>query len=276
MSGRRRRMQAMKCDVFLLIAALAGVAFPAHAETEAAATQPIRVGIYVDTGTGDSREKVIEALRTDVGISVSRLKAEDIRAGKLKGFDVLIHPGGSGGKQGRGLAEKGRAEVRDFVSRGGGYVGFCAGAYLATNDYEWSLALIDAKVVDRKHWARGNGPVQVQLSPAGRELLGVKEDEVTIHYAQGPLLAKREWADLKVPAYESLGLFASEIAEKGAPSGIMVGTTAIARADFGKGRVFCFSPHPEMTEGLAAFVPRAIRWAANFPAPAAKASTKKP
>ncbi|MCB1062656.1 MAG: ThuA domain-containing protein [Verrucomicrobiae bacterium] len=266
----------MKCAPFLLLTVLAGLAFPAQAETDTAAAQPIRVALYVDAGTGDSREKVVEALGTDAAISVTRLKAAEIQTGKLKDFDVLIHPGGSGSKQGKCLAEKGRTEIRNFVSRGGGYVGFCAGAYLATNDYDWSLHLIDAKVVDRKHWARGNGPVQVQLSPAGRDLLGVEEDEVTIHYAQGPLLARREWADPKMPAYESLGLFASEMAEKGAPSGIMVGTTAIARVDFGKGRVFCFSPHPEMTEGLAAFVPRAIRWAAKNSAPTAKASLKKP
>jgi hypothetical protein len=38
----------------------------------------------------------------------------------------------------------------------------------------------------------------------------------------------------------------------------MKGTTAIARGEFGRGRVFCFSPHPEMTEGLEPLVHVAI------------------
>ncbi len=229
----------------------------------------LRVAVYVDAGAGASREDVITALATDPAIAVTRLKAADIREGRLAGFDVVIQPGGSGSRQGGTLGEAGREAIRQFVAGGGGYVGFCAGAYLATNDYDWSLRLIDARVLDRKHWARGKGPVEVRLSPAGRAMLGAEGEMVTVHYAQGPLLARREWPDREVPAYESLGLFASEIAEKGAPSGIMVGTTAIARAAFGRGRVFCFSPHPELTEGLAGFVPRAVRWAAGAGDPAA-------
>lgn len=39
----------------------------------------------------------------------------------------------------------------------------------------------------------------------------------------------------------------------------MKGTTAIARGQFGKGRVICFSPHPEVTRGLEHFIQLAIR-----------------
>ncbi|MDB4662390.1 BPL-N domain-containing protein [Verrucomicrobiales bacterium] len=104
--------------------------------------------------------------------------------------DVLIQPGGSGGKQGRALEESGRKAVRDFVRGGGGYLGVCGGAYLATNDYDWSLDLIDAKVVDRRHWARGKGTVKLQLSPAGTKFFGQESDELSIYYAQGPLFGR--------------------------------------------------------------------------------------
>ena len=43
----------------------------------------------------------------------------------------------------------------------------------------------------------------------------------------------------------------------------MRGTTAIARGHFGKGRVLCFSPHPEKTPGREPFLQAAVRWAAN-------------
>ncbi len=224
-----------------------------------------RVALFVDAGTGESREKVASAL--GAATEVMRLSASDIRSGQLeaRSVDVLIHPGGSGSGQGKALEETGREAVRRFVAGGGGYVGFCAGAYLATNDYSWSLGLIDARVLDRKHWARGKGPVRVRLSSAGKSLLGIdsSEEDISIFYAQGPLLVRPEWPDSSAPAYESLGIYQSEIAKNGAPSGIMAGTTAIARAEFGSGRVFVFSPHPELTEGLESLVPRAVRWAAG-------------
>jgi len=40
-------------------------------------------------------------------------------------------------------------------------------------------------------------------------------------------------------------------------------TPAIIIGRFGKGRVFCSSPHPESTEGLEPLVRQAIRWSAG-------------
>jgi hypothetical protein len=55
-----------------------------------------------------------------------------------------------------------------------------------------------------------------------------------------------------------MATFKTEIAKNGAPQGVMPGTTAIARGEYGLGRVVCFSPHPELTKGLATFVLEAI------------------
>src|SRR4051812_18762966 len=83
-----------------------------------------------------------------------RVGAKDIREGVLKEMDVLVQPGGSGSKQAEALQPEGCDAIREFVKGGGGYVGICAGSYLATTDYTWSLGILNAKVVDRKHWAR--------------------------------------------------------------------------------------------------------------------------
>ena len=50
--------------------------------------------------------------------------------------------------------------------------------------------------------------------------------------------------------YEDLGTFADEVAQHSYTArGVMVGATAIARAEYGpgRGRVLCISPHPEST-----------------------------
>jgi hypothetical protein len=125
------------------------------------------------------------------------------------------------------------------------------------------LNLIDAKVVDRKHWARGNGTVTLRLSPAGSEFFQHDGNEMSIHYAQGPLLARREWDDPEVPDYESLAIYETEIAKNGAPLGVMAGTSAAVRCEYGNGRVFCFSPHPELTDGLHHLIPLVVKWLAE-------------
>lgn len=228
------------------------------------AAAPVRVAVFKDSGVGRSSDNLIAALKSAANgkFEVTRLTAEEIRSGKLVDVDVLVHPGGSGSKQGKALGEAGRQAVRKYVSEGGGLLGVCGGAYLATNDYSWSLNLIDAKVVDRKHWARGNGTVTLQLSPQGSEFFRHDDGEMTIHYAQGPLLARREWDDPEVPDYESLAIFSTEIAKNGAPVGVMAGTSAAIRCEYGKGRVFCFSPHPELTDGRHHLIPLVVNWLA--------------
>lgn len=218
-----------------------------------------KVAVYSDVGAGRSETDLIKALKAHKPLELHRVSAEEIRGGILKDMDVVIHPGGSGSKQGRQLGPEGRKAVRSFVQDGGGFIGVCAGAYLASADYDWSLHLLDAKVLDRKHWARGTGTVRLGLSREGRDLLGQHSETTKIYYGQGPLLAPANRPD--IPDYKPLAKYETEIAKKGAPKGVMIGTTAFAAGDFGKGRVFCFSPHPEKTPGLEPFLYRAIAWA---------------
>lgn len=231
-----------------------------HAHAQA----PVRVVVFEGKGVGASSSDLLEALELGGDeIVVGRISAEQISQGELAEADVLIHPGGSGSRQGQALGEQGRTKVRGFVKRGGGFLGICAGGYLATNDYSWSLNLIDAKVVDRKHWARGQGTVELNLSPAAKSFFGYTTEDLEIHYGQGPLLGRREWDDKDVPDYESLAIYKTGIAKNGAPAGVMPGTSAIVRTRYGNGRVFCFSPHPEKTKGREEMIVSAVRWLAN-------------
>jgi hypothetical protein len=182
-----------------------------------------QVAVYSDEGAGKSETDLVKALKANPRLDVHRITAEHIRRGILKDMDVVIHPGGSGSKQGNQLGSEGRETVRSFVREGGGFIGVCAGAYLASADYEWSLHLLDAKVIDRHHWARGTGTVKVALSEEGRPLLNHALPTADIYYGQGPLLAPANRPD--IPDYKPLALYDTEIAKKGAPSGVMKGTT---------------------------------------------------
>lgn len=220
-------------------------------------TKPIVVGVYQDEGAGASVIDLLFVLQQIENVVIKRLTAEEIRSGQLSEVDILIQPGGSGGGQGRHLGAEGREEIRSFVKAGGDFIGICAGAYLASSDYSWSLNILDAKVVDRQHWARGKGFVDISFSSVGKEVFEVKRQKMNILYAQGPLLAPGDHPEIE--DYQEIATFETEIAKNGAPQGVMQGTTAIALGNFGLGQVICFSPHPELTQGLEQVVQAAIQ-----------------
>ncbi len=226
--------------------------------------KPVKVGLYLqlDNGYYQGHHRNLKSILTpEKGFECRVIMAEEIRAGGLKGLNLIIMPGGSGRKQADMLEASGREKIREFVKAGGGYIGICAGAYLATNDYPWSLGLLNAKVVDKKHWARGKGEVSVKITGEGKETLASKRQLEKIMYMQGPLLAPGD--DKELPAYAPLAEYVTEIAENGAPKGVMKGTTAIASAPFGEGRVICYSPHPELPQGPNPLVLQGALWAAG-------------
>ncbi|CAN5219055.1 BPL-N domain-containing protein [soil metagenome] len=224
----------------------------------------IRIAVFAGEGAAKTRGPLTKSIDKFPAFETELVTAADIRTGKLKDFKILIQPGGSGSAQAKDLGEEGRTKIKDFVKSGNGYMGICAGAYLASRSYEWSLHILDAEVLDRAHWARGTGDVEVKLTKAGHDFFKPANDKITIYYGQGPLLARGK--DDAIPDYEALGEYETEIYSKGgAKPGVMKGTTAAARGSYGTGRVFCFSPHPEKTESDAAksLLKAALEWTAG-------------
>jgi len=222
----------------------------------------IRVAIYDDLGGSVAGPKNIESCLSDsLKFKTQRVNAVDIRSGVLHDFDVVVQPGGSGSKQAKTLELNGVDSIRQFIRKGGGYLGICAGAYLATAEYSWSLHILNSKVIDRAHWNRGKGEVIMTMNKKGMDFFGITESEINLNYAQGPLMSPADVDSL--PKYQELSTFKTEIAMNGAPIGIMVGKTAFAHAEFGKGRVFAMSPHPEKSDSLRSLVAIAVKWLAK-------------
>ncbi|MEI9894965.1 MAG: BPL-N domain-containing protein [Chthoniobacter sp.] len=222
---------------------------------------PIRGALYDDAGAaGQGVPGVQEILRHAGGYEVTIFKAGDIPTGVLEKKDVVIFTGGSGSKEGTTIGEAGREAVRKFVRDGGGYLGICAGAYLACSKFTWGLGLLDAQTVSSK-WRRGVGDVQLEITPAGQRLSALSAEKRSVHYANGPIIQPAGRTDLA--PYEPLALFRTELAEHDSPIGAMVNTPAIVQGHFGKGRVIISSPHPEQTPGLEIIVERAVHWLAT-------------
>lgn len=184
----------------------------------------------------------------------------------MSGFDVLLVPGGSSKIMANTLGCDGKDAVRDFVRRGGGYVGICAGAFLATDGYPCSLDLVGAKPladdIYTPKWGkvsmaeRGTGFVTIELSDAGKRVLGDLPGLLDIRYTGGPIFSM----DVRkgFPKYVPLATYRSELTRYEPQRGTMIQTPAIIAASFGDGRIILFSPHPEASETLESLILRAV------------------
>ncbi|HJM56598.1 MAG: hypothetical protein CMJ98_03345 [Planctomycetes bacterium] len=231
------------------------------------APNQIRVAVFDGSGTGKGAASTMRSvLEGQTGCIVRLIGSPDVRAGVLSQFDIVVHPGGSGSAQAKALGVEGRAQEVAFVRAGGGYLGVCAGAYLASCNYDWSLGVLDAQVIDRKHWRRGVGGVDVEWTPLGKRTLagGSSAQEVQlfeIQYANGPIFLPGEVEG--IPDFQALLVYRGEIAKNGAPKGVMPSTAAVIRSSFGQGRAMAFSPHPEKTDGLHALLHNSLLWLAG-------------
>ncbi len=222
-------------------------------------TKPLKVAIFNGKGAPVDGIQHMEArIHSIPQATITRVSAEDMGTIDLKPFDVVVFSGGSGSVQAAAIGEAGRNNVREFVRNGGGYVGVCAGAYLACSNFKWGLGILNASTVSSK-WQRGQGFMDFEVTSEGSQLLGDVKGLHKVRYHNGPIIKPAGRTD--IPAYTPVTLFRSEIAEYGSPVGVMVNSPAQAMGAFGKGRVFISSPHPENTPGLENLIPRAILWA---------------
>lgn len=219
--------------------------------------RPLRVAIY--EGRGSPEGGILNVggrLEQIPGTTIERLSAEQVGSKDLSGYDLLVFSGGLSTRQAAAIGEAGKDNVRRYVAAGGHYLGVCAGAYLALVGEEWSIGLVNARLVPGNRW-RGNGFMDLELSPEGREVIGPVEDTFKCRYNNGPVIQPLNRPDL--PSYTVLAWFRSEVSRNGSRPGLMVNSPAIIASAYGQGRVLLISPHPENTPGLEHLVPNAVQ-----------------
>jgi hypothetical protein len=223
--------------------------------------RPLKVMIYSGPGAPQSGVDNVKSVLEPYSQVIATIAPPEAFASlSLEKYDVVVFPGGSGSGQSKGLGEAGLKSVREFVSNGGGYVGICAGAYLACSNFTWGLGILNAGTVSTK-WRRGQAMLDLECTSDAKSLIGPVEGCFKVRYNNGPIL--KLWTRSDLPAYTTLTVFRTEAAKYGSPTGVQINAPAHAIAPFGKGRVFVSSPHPENTQGLEHFIPRGIFWAAG-------------
>lgn len=99
------------------------------------------VAIYADVGTSEvGVASLLVAVEQHLGRKALPIKAQDILAGRLAEYAVLIVPGGADLPYCERLNGAGNRAIRRFVENGGLYVGICAGAYYGCREIAFTGA----------------------------------------------------------------------------------------------------------------------------------------
>lgn len=227
-------------------------------------TRTLRVAVFKSGGTHPLALSTVTALlENTVGFELEVVTGPEVARGALDEVDVVLFTGGSGSAQGKALGELGREKVREFVKRGGGYVGVCAGSYLAMQGEEefHKLRILAGRNLTGDFWKRGSGALPVAIDDPNASAKALR-----LHYANGPVFAAEPVEGL--PRYHVLATFAGEMWSDphGTHEGEMPGTPAILATRFGKGRILLFSPNPVLgAEGVGhpELMIDALRWVAT-------------
>ena len=224
--------------------------------------RPIVIAVLDAPGVGpDALATAVAAIDGDAGpLSARVVTPAMVRAGSLRGAGALLVTGGRGSRQGRALGEDGRAAMRQFVREGGGYVGICAGSYLAmqvpvgSTEESYKAAFVAAAHATGDAWQRGIAPIEI-VSPEGAR--------ATLHYANGPLFSLVDVEGLPTPRV--LARFVGEVssARGGTLPGQMRDAPALIATSYGRGQVVLFSPNPTLEPAVPRLLTRALAHVAN-------------
>lgn len=191
--------------------------------------------LYNGTGVSTSDWQTTESLIQSQGWSYELINSTELNAmtaEEIASFALIVVPGGKGGTITSYLTQEARLNLRQAVQdQGVGYVGFCAGAWIAVGPEAessavagYGLAIAPGEVLST-YWPGGNTGLTADIVPVTLENGSLRN----LVWWGGP--STPEWSD---PSNGSgvLGRY-----ETGEP--------ALSQTYAGKGLVVISGPHPE-------------------------------
>lgn len=186
----------------------------------------------------DSCSGAAASVALAAGLKVVFVGPEGIEAAGLwDKAEVWIQPGGRAKIQVQKMTEDLKLRVRKFVSEGGGYVGFCAGGFLATEHFGW---------VNKEKPENSFESDALGLLP-GNSRYYDKFDEI-LSDDKLALVLPTTWLGKPRSVYWELGpYFDQTTLRKNVElvGSYQDGLGMTVRSTFGKGRVFVTAVHPE-------------------------------
>ena len=221
--------------------------------------KPLEVGVYADRGpSGIGAVEWFRLIDESPEMNLRLLDGKMIREGALQGLDLLVMPGGSSEKEYLSLQPEGVEKLKDYIRNGGNYLGTCAGCCLLMDGPKNRARMMPWN----SKGAEGSLMYpNIALNPAGAAALGMKTGNYKVRYHGGPFLwpTTNSIPESKLQVW---GTFNAEASFKGAVNRKkqMYGAVAIVGGEWGKGRIFVTSCHPEYFQSTLPFVSGAIKY----------------
>lgn len=236
-------------------------------EQQEISSRMIQVGVFEGHGGAQTCIwETVAAVSLDPEMHVRTVTTADIANNALDSLDALIIPGGSGKSQYLNLGALNQQRINDFIVKGGGAVGICAGAYLFSNTPEYAcMKLNGEQAIDIEHDNRGHGLAMFTLSDSGKAVFPelANRDTCYVIYYEGPVFVKNPLDSISCT---TLATMESDVHEEGnAPANMTNGKPFFVSNSYGKGRVFSSIAHPEATPGMMWMIPRMVRWTLDKP-----------
>jgi glutamine amidotransferase-like uncharacterized protein len=201
-----------------------------------------KIAIY--SGNGCWAESITAGQRMFewMGYRCEIVSAQRINSEGLDGFSAIYIPGGDMYQYAQSISSEGKASIRSFVSKGGGYIGICGGAYFASKYIVWrgtqfvieSLRLFEgtaAGPVDQIVVYPNFGMCEVTIVDHAHPITRAEPASDSILYYWGPTLTPDTGVQVSI-----LGRYA------------ITNQPAIVAFEYEKGRVFLIGTHPEIEE----------------------------
>ncbi len=211
---------------------------PANPKTDPVPVHPgysTAVMIFNGSGVSTSDWQSTEAIVKSQGLSYQLVNSAQLNAmtlEQIESFGLMVVPGGEGGTIAAALTDATQLRVRQAVrDYGMGYVGFCAGAWIAVGPEA------DTNGVASYGLAVAKGDVLPSFDPPGNPTATI----VNVSFPNGSIRNLVWWGGPSTPEW---------------PNGVVAryntGAPAISETFSGKGYVVISGPHPEAPQGWRA------------------------
>ncbi|MFX1295893.1 MAG: BPL-N domain-containing protein [Promethearchaeota archaeon] len=152
----------------------------------------LQVALY--TGPGAEKIKDVErAIRNRVPYHL--INASEVRNGVLDNYKLLIMSGGYTAHYIPNLKPKGCESIKDFLYRGGRYLGICAGAYIAATP---ELGITKSKMIRKSGIFNCEIKIQDLTHPIFR---GINKSTLIVYYQNGPHIVQKEKGEKSLAFY---------------------------------------------------------------------------
>lgn len=223
-------------------------------------TSFLKVGIYYDVGVTQNTIAVwSNFFRKYFGSEPTQCGSGDFVYSKLKGYDLIVVPGGKGYQESLGMTDDDKAGLKQFVSSGGKLLAVCAGDFLVTQDDSWSLGMVDITQDESKkpHLSDEILALDFNVTEKGQEIFNTRFDKIKLRYHGGPVM-------VAVGNVDVLLTFASEVPHDNAIQDFSKGLIASTYSAYGKGKILTISPHIEKTESVSYILANAVNYLLKY------------